>query len=123
MVVSVSDGERTLLDTGVFNSMINDGQVSEVFFKYEGLKVKLVTKIIAETEREDQTVSAHIDNDTVILSHDLKISVQFPAGMIVPMQVGTKNDKKIYITWSTFIMDSSNGRRVVNTSYTFYVGD
>lgn len=123
MVVSVSDGERTLLDTGLFNSMINDGQVSEVFFKYEGLKVKLVTKIIAETEREEQTVSAHIENDTVILSHDLKISVEFPAGMIVPMQVGTKNDKKIYITWSTFIMDSSDGRRVVNTSYTFYVGD
>ena len=123
MVVSVSDGERTLLDTGVFNTMVNDEQVSEVFFKYEGLKVKLVTKIIAETESEEQTVTAHIDNDTVILSHDLKISVQFPVGMIVPMQVGTKNDKKIYITWSTFIMDSSNGRRVVNTSYTFYVGD
>lgn len=121
MLINATDGEKKLIESGTFNHKFSSSDGSELNFSYAGLKIKLITKVLPESSSTGQVINAKVDNDVVVLTHEQQVhAFAAPSGMLVPMQVGFRNGKKIYFSWLSFLLNINEGGIGASTTYSFY---
>ncbi|AUZ69842.1 MAG: hypothetical protein E6314_00065 [Enterobacter sp.] len=121
MLINASGNGVKLIESGTFNHVLGDAGQSELFFDVFGLKVKLITKALSASESTPQEIFASVENGVVVLKHNQRVSpLAEPTGMLIPMEIGTKGEKKLYISWLSFILESNEGVKAASTTYSFY---
>lgn len=126
----VSDG-RKLIESGIFNSMFNASNESQLQFLHDGLVVKLLINVHFDPPPNLPPLPlpnflAAVENGEVILRQPVRgnensgVASGF-ASMVVPLEIGVKtNGKKIYMSWAIGISRSIGGQLVAATHYSFY---
>ncbi|HBL5510711.1 TPA: hypothetical protein LTW47_004089 [Enterobacter hormaechei] len=121
MLINVSGNGKKLIGSGTFNHVLNDLGYSELLFNINGLRVKLITQTLAENNSKHQEILASVEDGVVVLRHHQRPSYAAePAGMLIPMEIGSRGDKKIYISWLSFILTTNEGAKAASTTYSFY---
>lgn len=121
MLINVSGNGKKLIGSGTFNHVLNDLGYSELLFNINGLRVKLITQTLAENNIKHQEILASVEDGVVVLRHHQRPSYTAePAGMLIPMEIGSRGDKKIYISWLSFILTTNEGAKAASTTYSFY---
>lgn len=121
MLINASGNGIKLIESGTFNHVMGDAGQSELLFDVYGLKVKLITKAISEGDSTPQEILANVESGVVVLKHHQRVlSLPEPTGMLIPMEIGAKGDKKLYISWLSFILVTTEGFKAASTTYSFY---
>jgi len=121
MLISVSGDGKKLIESGTFNHVLGDAGMSEIMFNVSGLSVKLITKTLPEHSHTHQTITARVEDGIVILEHAQKVQlIAAPSGMLVPMEIGSRNNRKVYVSWLSFILKTNEGVNAASTTYSFY---
>lgn len=121
MLINASGNGVKLIESGTFNHVLGDAGQSELFFDVYGLKVKLITKALSENDSTPQQIFASVESGIVVLKHIQRVtSLPEPTGMLIPMEIGAKGEKKLYISWLSFILLSNEGVKAASTTYSFY---
>ena len=111
--------------------MLNASNESQLQFLHDGLVVKLLISAhfdppITSPQLPMPGFQGSVENGEVILRQPIRcnensgVSNGF-AAMLVPLEIGVKNNgKKIYMSWSVGISRSIGGQLVAATHYSFY---
>ncbi|CAM6868470.1 hypothetical protein RJO42_002100 [Enterobacter hormaechei] len=126
----VSDGKK-LIESGVFNSIFNNINESQLQFVHDGLVVKLVISAHFDNPlnlpaNQLPSFTAAVENGEVMLRQPVRCNENTGvtngfAAMLVPLEIGVKNNgKKIYMSWTIGVARSIGGVLVATTHYSFY---
>lgn len=121
MLINITGNGRKLIESGTFNHVLGDAGSSEIIFTVSGLNVKLLTKILPESNSVHQTINGRVENGVVVIEHAQQVQfIATPAGMLIPMEIGARNNKKLYFSWLTYILTTNEGVKAASTTYSFY---
>ena len=121
MIINVTCNGKKLVESGTFNHVLDSADSSEVSFAYDGLKVKLHTRLLPEDYNKRQILEGEVKDGVVFLTHAQQLpALTEPTGMLVPLEVGKRGQTKIYFSWLTLFFKSNAGVMVASTTYSFY---